>query len=122
MFFIGIFGTDSKVVPLGQISPLVCPVCGATAPMNLCRRYQYFHFFFLPLVKFNSLFLVTCPGCASVFSLDPEKGKEILKGAPATVVPGDLTLMKNNLAPRCPRCGQPLPKDSSFCNKCGAPL
>lgn len=28
MFFIGIFGTDSKVVPLGQISPLVCRFVG----------------------------------------------------------------------------------------------
>ena len=122
MFFIGIFGSDSKVVPVGQISGVVCPVCGKTVSMSVCRSYSYIHFFFIPVIKYHSVYIATCPQCASVFELSAETGKQIQHGGLAEARPGDLKLLRSNLVPRCPACGAAQSEDSLFCNKCGATL
>ena len=122
MFFIGIFGTDAKVVPVGQIPEVSCPVCGRTVTFNVCRRYSYFHAFFIPLFKFGSIYLATCPSCASVFELDPELGKRLAHGEQISVGKENLRLLKSNLVPRCPACGAPQVEGSLFCNRCGAKL
>ena len=122
MFFIGIFGCDSKVVPVGRISGAPCPVCGGGGPLSVCRSYSYFHAFFLPLVKYHSHYIATCPGCASAFELDPELGRRLGRGEAVTCAAGDLRLLRDNHAPRCPACGAPQPAGSLFCNQCGAKL
>ena len=98
MFFLGIFGANSKVVPAGQVSAAACPACGETASLSVCRRYSYVHFFFIPLVKYDSVYLATCPRCASVFELDPALGRRLAHGGEITVPPGGLRLY-------CNRCG-----------------
>lgn len=122
MFFIGIFGTNSKVVPVGQVSAAACPVCREKASLSVCRRYSYAHAFFLPLVKYDSVYLAACPSCASVFELDPALGKRLAYGEAVSVSPENLRLLRNNFTPRCPACGAPQQQGSLYCNRCGAKL
>ena len=122
MFFLGIFGANSKVVPAGQVSAAACPACGEMASLSVCRRYSCVHFFFIPLVNYDSVYLATCPRCASVFELDPALGRRLAHGGEITVPPGGLRLLRNNVLPRCPACGAPQQKDSLYCNRCGAKL
>lgn len=122
MFFIGIFGTDAKVVPVGQISGVPCAACGRQADFSVCRQYSYVHAFFIPLVKYGISYLATCPHCASVYELNPESGKRMLRGEPVHPSPSDLHLLKNNCVPRCASCGAPRQQGDVFCSKCGTKL
>ncbi|MEM1483351.1 zinc-ribbon domain-containing protein [Oscillospiraceae bacterium PP1C4] len=122
MFFIGIFGNNSKVVPVGQISGAVCSACRKTISLHVCREYSYLHAFFIPLIKYDSVYIATCSSCASVFELSPELGKQLLRGEQVRVSSADLRLLKNNCVPRCPACGAPQSDASLFCNKCGTKL
>ena len=122
MFFIGIFGTNSKVVPCGQISVDNCPVCGRFSQMHVCRRYDYFHIFFLPLFRYNIHYIATCPHCASAFALDKEVGDQLQKEGCQSCSGRSLHLLRSNLPRHCPACGAQQPSGSHFCNQCGAPL
>lgn len=122
MFFIGIFGTNSKVVPCGEISVDRCPVCGRPSRMHVSRCYDYFHAFFLPLFQYHIHYIATCPHCASAFALDQEVGRQAQKMGSAACGSGCLRLLRSNLPLRCPACGAQQPPGSRFCNQCGAPL
>ena len=122
MFFIGIFGTNSKVVPCGQISVDRCPVCGQPSQMHVCRRYDYFHAFFLPIFRYNVHYIATCPHCASAYELDPQVGRQVQAAGSAACNGASLRLLRNNQPQRCPACGAQQPPGSRFCNQCGAPL
>lgn len=122
MFFIGIFGTDSKVVPAGQIFGTTCPVCGKTGTFHICQSYHYFHAFFIPLIRFRNSYIATCPSCASVFELANEKGKAAERGEPVYVSNEDLHVIRSNTSLRCPVCGAEMKTGSHFCSNCGAKL
>ncbi len=122
MFLIGIFGSNSKVVPAGQISGTICPVCGKSGTFHLCRHYDYLHAFFIPLVRFHSVYIATCPSCASVFELSQELGKAAEQGEAVHASAESLTLLRNNFGRRCPVCGAEQSSGSLYCNQCGAKL
>ena len=119
MFFIGIFGTNSKVVPAGQFSGTNCPVCGKNGTFHICRHYNYLHAFFIPLFRYHNS---TCPSCASVFELPPEKGKAAERGETIHVSKEELRVLRNNARLRCPICGAEQSEGSNFCSHCGAKL
>lgn len=122
MFFIGIFGTNSKVVPAGQISATTCPVCGKTGSFHICRSYNYFHAFFIPLFRFHNSYVATCPSCASVFELDSEKGKAVEHGETVHVSKNELHLIRSNASLCCPVCGTEIKPGSHYCSNCGTKL
>ena len=76
MFFI--MGSDGKVQQLGNVSA-VCSRCGRRS-FSLCKSYEYIHLFFIPVFRYHVQYIATCPGCASVYAVDPEAGKEVEKG------------------------------------------
>ena len=122
MFFLGIMGIDAKVSKAGVLHVPNCPVCGGQAPLHVVRRYQYFHVFFLPLIPFNSHYIATCPGCASVFEITNEVGDSARKNGEAYANPGQFTLLQNNLQRSCPVCGAELDPEDNFCRNCGSSL
>lgn len=120
MFFFGIMGISSAVKEAGGF-PAVCPLCGGRHRMHLVHSYSYFHFFFLPLFRFDRHYYATCPGCAGVFEVEPTLGDSLRRGECPTVNSGDLRTVKNNLNGLC-SCGHRNPADSTYCNKCGRAL
>ena len=121
MFFVGIMGISSSVKQAVEVTS-VCPLCGSQHRLNVARSYDYFHFFFIPLFKFNVQYFATCPGCASVFALSKELGDEIRAGRTTYVDSAGLQPIKNNLDGRCPYCGNRNPAGSAYCNRCGRAL
>ena len=120
MFFV--FGSGSKTVPLSSIlCTMTCPVCGRATAFHLCWFYDYFHFFFIPLFKYNHRYVATCGSCASAFQVDTEAGHAIRRGR-GTLSPSHLTLLRGNSARVCPGCGRQNPSGSEYCNGCGRRL
>lgn len=94
MFFL--VGISNKVKPAGFAHNGLCPACGHTGPLHLTHQYMTPHIFFIPTVRFNSTYLATCPACASVMELAPQKARELRSNPGAPVGPGDLHLVQNN--------------------------
>lgn len=121
LFFIGIFGFDHKMKQLrGGISG-TCPGCGQAAFFTLMVNYDYFHFFFLPLIKYHRQYIAVCGGCGAVCQVEESVAKEIAAGQRASFRPGELRLLRRAAPPsgQCPYCGHPNPPGSAYCNRCG---
>lgn len=119
MFFI--IGTNGKTVSLGAVSGS-CPRCGFHGSLSLCKTYEYFHLFFIPIFRFHVQYIATCPGCASVYLVEQAVGKAIERGERNSLSPADMTLLRGNSSAVCPRCGAQNPPGSAFCNRCGTSL
>lgn len=121
MFFI--MGSDGKVQQLGSI-PGTCSRCGRQGMFSLCKSYEYIHLFFIPVFRYHVQYIATCPGCASVWAVDPEAGKAAEKGRLDSLPASALTLLRSvDAVPgTCPRCGARNPQGSVFCNQCGERL
>lgn len=120
MFFL--IGVHSKAKACGTATGDRCPACGRMGDLHVTIKYMTLHVFFIPTFRFGSTYLATCSGCASIMELNKLKGKAVERGRPVEILPEDLRLLQNNMAPQCPRCGQRLPKGSAFCNVCGTKL
>lgn len=121
MFFIGLFGLHAKVQPAGQINA-ACRCCHAKGPLQLSRKYQYFHAFFIPLLKFHSQYFATCPHCASIFEVAPSVGEQARRTGTADAAPDQLHLLQDNTRRFCPGCRAVIEPEDQFCRRCGARL
>lgn len=120
MFFFGVFGVGDKMRELSA-AELPCPACGRSAQFHISKQFSYFHFFFIPLLRWGGRFFATCPLCASAFEVNPEAGKNAEKdGTPIRA--SDLFLLRNNAVGLCPGCGAHNPPGSAYCNRCGRSL
>lgn len=120
MFLIA--GIDSKIRECPPIPNTLCPVCSRLVLMHVCNKYMTPTLFFIPTVRFRSSYLCTCPSCASVMELNRLKGRMLEKNPQLGILPGDMTVLQNNVRPLCPRCGRPQQRDSAFCSSCGERL
>ena len=77
MFFIGIFGIESKSKEIKILENLQCKKCNLKTKGKLIKTFDCFHFFFIPLFKWNESYYVVCNRCNSVYEIPKEKGKEI---------------------------------------------
>ena len=111
MFFIGIFGIDNKIKEIKNLTNFSCKSCNISNGAKLIKSYTFFHFFFIPLFKWNEEYYVICNGCKSSFSISKEKGKEIERGGDVEVTYWDLKEVNNNyesyyIVKRCSRCNR----------------
>ena len=121
MFFIGLFGVGAKAEPAGRIYA-GCRCCHAPGPLQLSRKYQYFHAFFLPLFRFHSQYFATCPSCASIYEVEPSAGDRARREGQAAAAPEQLHLLQDNSRRFCPHCRAPISPDDQFCRRCGERL
>lgn len=122
LFFIGVFGADAKVAPVGELQNAACPVCTGRCNMAVVKRYNYFHAFFIPLFKWGKGYLATCGCCASMMELNPEKGQELERTGHCNVNQEDFHIIRDNNTGRCPNCKAFNPPGSRYCNSCGSSL
>ena len=119
MFFIGLFGINSKAEPAGLLDVGRCPVCGGERALSVTRQYQSFSAFFVPLAKFGSKYFATCPGCASVFSVPEEYGKRAAAEGYCAAPADALTVLRRNAPGVCPVCGARYEAGDAYCRRCG---
>lgn len=108
MFFIGIFGVQSKSQILTTEVGTPCPICGAYDRYEILKAYTYFHVFFLPLWKWNTRYLLKTRCCQRLCALDATIGGKIEAGE-------KVEIRREQIA-----C-DPLPGESSYCSNCGRP-
>ena len=96
MFFIGVFGIDNKEKEIKILNNFCCKNCNESSEAKLIKTYSFFHFFFLPLFKWNEKYYVICNGCNSIFNIDKEKGKAIERGEKLEISYWDLKEVNNS--------------------------
>lgn len=120
MFFIGIFGIEDDAKELGAIRNIVCPACGRYATAVLYCHYSFFHFFFIPLFKWNKTYFIKLNCCGALYTCDKDTADEILRTGEADF--GKWQARENSGGGHCPYCGGRLAGGFSFCPYCGKKL
>lgn len=120
MFFIGIFGIDYKEKEIKIIENFYCKACTEGKTGKLIKRFSYFHFFFIPILKWNEHYYIVCQECQKIYEISKEKGKACEKDNEIQISYWDLMESKSPLAPRiCSNCGREVDDEYKFCPYCG---
>ena len=125
MFFIGVFGIEDKEKEIKILSNLCCKNCNFSNGARLIKRFSCFHFFFIPIFKWNESYYVICNSCNSIYSIPKEKGKAVENDENVEITYWDLQEMNiNNYGgyyniKRCPRCNREIEKSFEYCPYCG---
>ena len=122
MFFIGIFGVESKEKDIKTFASVVCPDCGRMTAAYLFMRYTYFHIFFIPVFKWNKRYFVRLRCCGALYEA-PKEYAQVLKSAD-TVDFSKLEKVSGGFNESyyavCPNCGGRFDKSFPYCPYCGA--
>ena len=126
MFFI--LGINTKTEEIGTANNVVCPACGRLTMLKIIVIYEVFHFFFIPLFKWNRRYLAEAGCCGAVFELDADAGRAFERGERSDIDPQHLHRTGGygggfsddyDIPAACPHCGAELPPDARFCHRCG---
>ncbi|MGG7056922.1 zinc ribbon domain-containing protein [Clostridium nigeriense] len=121
MFFIGIFGIESKEKEIKAIDKLSCKSCNRITRGKLIKSYSFFHFFFLPIFKWNEEYFVICEECNTLFSISKDKGKALERGEDREITYWDLKEVNKyheyNIG--CSNCGKIVSSNYKYCPYCG---
>ena len=74
------FGNSKKVDSQGETLPLTCPKCGKKGEFGVFSNSETRLKSTLPFVKKGNVYVLICPNCAGVFTVDAAKGKTFKKG------------------------------------------
>lgn len=118
MFFIGIFGVQSRDEVIKAEHSVICPICGAYDRYEVIRAYDYFHVFFIPVWKWNKRYYVRTRCCQRVCELDEGVGSRIEQGQTVTITSSHVRCSEQ-VGPFCPDCGAQLDGSFRFCPYCG---
>lgn len=128
MFFIGIFGIENKEKEIKIINNLTCKGCNRLTMARVIKSYEFFHFFFIPIFKWNEKYYIQCESCRKVFSISKEKGKAIEKNENIEITYWDLQEINNsysngyykyNINNVCKNCGKVVDSEYKYCPYCG---
>lgn len=124
MFFIGVFGIENKEKEIKFIDNIQCKNCNKPGG-KLVKTYNYFHFFFLPLIKWKEKYYFICEGCKSIYEIPKEKGKAVEKGEDIEISYWDLKAAEaypyySLERIRCKDCGKELKANYEYCPYCGS--
>lgn len=125
MIFIG--GISSGTKQIDYLKTVICSHCQSYGRYQVFMTYMYFSFFFIPLFKWNKNFYVKMSCCETVYQLNDEVGKRIIRGEQADITEQDLTMIQAGHAPSyrkktCIACGFETEEDFDYCPKCGQRL
>lgn len=121
MFFI--FGIEEKEKELREFANIVCPECGRYSRAVLILQFTYFHFFFIPIFRWNKRYFVRVRGCGAMYEADAEYGKQLEQGAEP-----DFSRLKKvssgfsgfgEFYTTCKNCGEAFDPSFSYCPHCG---
>lgn len=124
MFFVGIFGFESKEKDIKTYSGVVCPDCGRLSAAVLFMRYTYFHIFFIPTFRWNKRYFVKLRCCGALYEA-PSGYADALKNEDRI----DFSKLKRvsdgfgefgGFYAVCRYCGKRFDKSFPHCPYCGA--
>lgn len=128
MFFIGIFGIQNKQKEIKFLNNIQCRNCNKDSGGNLIKTYNFFHFFFIPLFKWNEKYYIICSGCGFVYEIPKDKGKGIERGEDIEITYWDLKPDEYGIYgyhpanQRCGNCGKELKPGYEYCPYCGTKI
>lgn len=123
MFFIGIFGLDSKIKEIGSANNIVCPSCKAITHLEIFKVYNFLHIFFIPTFRWNVKYIAKPPCCGAVYAIDDILGKAFERGKNPTVYPENLKIIENGkVFARCNHCSREIGQGFYYCPYCGEKL
>lgn len=115
-FFIGIFGIQDKQRTIKEFNNVIC-ACGSLSSAELIEKYTYFHFFFLPLFKWNREYYVRFRCCNRLFKV-PEDYVDELKDS-SDIDIERLEEIDSFSRHTCPNCGAHIDPSFVYCPYCG---
>lgn len=123
MFFIGVFGIEEKHKEIRNIQNMVCKDCERMTIYELIEKYNFFHFFFIPIFKWNYRYYLKCRSCTAVFQIPKELGERLKVGENPVINHVDLNPMfrgeNNTTLIRCGNCGREMERGFQYCPHCG---
>ena len=125
MFFIGIFGIENKYKEIKVINNFTCKNCNRLTKGRVIKHFDFFHFFFIPIFKWNEKYYVECESCNNLFLISNEKGKMIEKGENIQLTYWDLHEVNNNYESDynvnniCNNCSKVVDSEYIYCPYCG---
>lgn len=129
MFFIGVFGIDSKEKVIRESKRLYCKSCNDYLVGRVVKRYNFFHFFFIPLIKWSEKYYVMYDNCNHIYGISREKGESIELDENIEITYWDLKEIdqSNNYDNRnfrsiCNNCGEEVDSIYTYCPYCGQKL
>ena len=124
MFFIGIFGVETKNVELKSISSMMCKQCRQSENFILFKHYHYFHCFFIPIWKWNLNYYIVCEGCQMIAKIPNDKGQVLEAGESIELTLWDQDIIEspNQIKKRCSNCQAVVESTYHFCPYCGYDL
>ena len=124
MFFIGIFGIETKDVELKPLPQMMCKDCRETKVFTLFKHYHQFHFFFIPIWKWNIDYYIVCDGCQTIAKIPLEKGKALEAGESVelTLWDQDIVYAPSQMKRRCHGCQAIVEQTYQYCPHCGTHL
>ena len=69
----------------------ICDRCGSYGRYQVFMTYMCLSIFFIPCFKWNKQYYVQSTCCNTIYSLDPEIGKQIARGENIEILPQNLT-------------------------------
>ena len=125
MFFIMGIDPREKIIPYNDL--VICNQCGKYGRYEVVMRYMCFSLFFIPLIKWNKQFYVKSNCCGTIYALDEEIGRALMRGEELEIRPEHLQKISADPAnkgyfARCSSCGYQTNEDFKYCPKCGNPL
>jgi Zn finger protein HypA/HybF involved in hydrogenase expression len=124
MFFIGIFGIESKQKEIRIIRNISCKNCNAQSGLILIKKYSFFYIFFISIFKWNQRYYLVCNSCNSIYEISKEKGKIVEDGDDSAITYWDLKQIDKdyydrNIQYRCRKCGKTVEPEFEYCPYCG---
>jgi len=121
MFFIGIFGVNTKTEPVKTETAVICPLCERYGRYEVLKAYTYFHIFFIPIWRWNKRYYIKTH-CCDVFSeIDRETGERIEAGE-AVEIEKEQILDAYISIRICPNCHTKVEPNFQYCPHCGTRL
>lgn len=123
MFFIGVMGIDNKEKEVKKINNFYCKGCTQSVKGKLIKSFSYFHFFFIPILKWNQHYYLICENCQSVYEIPKDKGEAFERGEISEISYWDLKeLNLNSEYMICNNCGRKIDGEYKFCPYCGSKI
>lgn len=124
MFFIGVFGIERKEEERGNLNDISCRNCDTGLGGRVIKTFSFFHFFFIPIFKWNEKYYVVCNGCNFIYEISTEKGKCFEKDKDVKFNYWDLKPVEgvNEISSHgniCLNCGKVVENNFKYCPYCG---